>query len=290
MHLAFFWATFSAFMTVSVDPLNVTPPSSIGTLVVAVPLKEGLIVAADTRATIGGTYCDIDQKIIVPNSIKHTVAAITGLSKQYESKKDGQPDCEYYRSAPRRFDLQSALKTFLESYEGDESKINLETLAQLTSDEVARTERLHPGSFAQFIGKDMLAIVLAQYNPQSRRSVIRRLLCKVASDGNLSFSYDIDITRGPNDPPDLFAFGESDFLNRRVFSGEGRKKYVDETIMDLLRKRTSIEEVSANDARSVAVHAIEATARAAKSEQISTGVGGAINVALIGHSKQTMLQ
>src|SRR5262245_52018159 len=51
-----------------------------GTLVVMVPLAEGLVVAADSRVTITPLHCDNVYKIAEPSNVERLAVTVTGYS------------------------------------------------------------------------------------------------------------------------------------------------------------------------------------------------------------------
>jgi hypothetical protein len=77
-----------------------------GTLVVVAPSRDGLIVAADSRARIDGAVCDSYHKITEPDRPDRTVFVVLGRSIYLEPPPSGLPEpCTYLRQAPRLYDI-----------------------------------------------------------------------------------------------------------------------------------------------------------------------------------------
>src|SRR5947207_10227233 len=82
-------------LTMATAPHSTSAADSLavsGTLVVATPSRDGLMVAADTRARLGPDVCDSHYKIVEPSRPDRTVFAVVGRSMHIEGPPPAMPD------------------------------------------------------------------------------------------------------------------------------------------------------------------------------------------------------
>jgi hypothetical protein len=77
------------------------------------------------------------------------------------------------------------------------------------------------------------------------------------------------------------AFGETDYLNHHVYGGIGRKFISPETITFLATQK-SVADTECRDAVAVAMNIIEATSKATTHVPASSGIGGPVDVVILG--------
>lgn len=82
-------------------PSDLQPLSLSGTLVIMVPSKEGLIIAADSRISAGKAFCDGNYKIVHLNKPARSIATVTGNGLFVANPGPEVKDlCEYVKRAP----------------------------------------------------------------------------------------------------------------------------------------------------------------------------------------------
>jgi hypothetical protein len=100
-----------------------------GTLVVLIPTEDGLVVAADSRTSLFGVFCDSQYKIIELKKPKHVAIAVTGdVAFIAPPEAHEQNICGYLNSAPRMLDFTYIVKNYLERKNVDFFKLSLEDL------------------------------------------------------------------------------------------------------------------------------------------------------------------
>jgi hypothetical protein len=252
-----------------------------GTLVLMVPFNHGLVVAADGRQTVfNRIYCDGTAKII-ETTRPRTVAAVTGngVVVDYPHPVPDEQMCDYIKSAPRTFDVEAAVKKFLDSSSEPLKGQSIEPLVQLCLSEVIKLDRSLPGFLAKFLGTTMFQVVLAGYDADTGTSVIRTFSGRIERDGRFVFQFSEDKTYSPEAAADLLMFGEADYFNAHVLGGEGQPFY-DRSIFERM-KGHKIAEIERDSAIALAEHSIEAAAKTTSVVPAATGIGGPVEMLAI---------
>ena len=92
--------------------------STHGTLIVYVPSKDGLVVAADSRyMTSEMSYCDYAEKIIPLVKHPRAVVANTGFS-EIQGLPTEDP-CTYAKTHPPKLSIGMLARDFLDARDGD---------------------------------------------------------------------------------------------------------------------------------------------------------------------------
>jgi hypothetical protein len=98
-----------------------TSTSGTGTLVLFIPTKDGLVVAADSRSNINlGTaiprHCDTAIKIIPLKNHDRAVITVAGTDKSYALNGAKLPDlCKYLQSAVPILDMPQIVANYLDA-------------------------------------------------------------------------------------------------------------------------------------------------------------------------------
>jgi hypothetical protein len=263
------------------------PISLAGTLVVVVPSKEGLVVAADSRSSVGNTHCDSAYKIIELNKPARTVATVTGYGIFAQNPGPAVQDiCEYLKEAPRLLDIEQVVKEYVEKANVKVANIRIDDLAKDCLAALQRFKVAFPLAIPPFAGRELFNVVLAGYDSETKTATIRFFVIRVVPS-TLDFEV-IKISQvdyGPQSTRDYAAFGETDYLNKHVFGGEGRKFVNSDTIAFLLNEKKTVSETSVAEAVAIATNLIDATARTTEVIPAPTGIGGPIDVVLIGQDE-----
>jgi hypothetical protein len=249
-----------------------------GTLVLMVPFDRGLVVASDGRQTVfNRIYCDGTAKII-ETTRPRTIAAVTGngVVVDYPHPLPDEQMCDYIKSAPRTFDIEAAVKKFLDSSSEPLKGQNLEPLVQLCLSEVIKLDRSLPGFLAKFLGTTMFQVVLAGYDADTSTSVIRTFSGRIERDGRFVFQFSEDKTYSPEVAADWLMFGEADYFNAHVLGPEGQPFY-DRSIFERMKEH-KIAEIDRDSAIALAEHSIEAAAKTTSVIPATTGIGGPIEL------------
>ena len=253
------------------------------TLVLIVPYGRGLIVAADSRQTVfNKIYCDGVAKIIEPTKPIRAVAAVTGngVVVDYPHPVPDDQMCAYIKSAPKIFDIEAAVRRFLDATDGSLQKLNLQPLVQQCLAEVVRLDRALPGFLTKFLGMTMFQVVLAGYDAETGTAVIRTFSGRIERDGRFVFQFSEDKTYPPDAAADWLMFGEADYFSAHVLGPEGQPFY-DRSIFERM-KGHKIADIDRGQAIALAQHSIEAAAKTTTVIPAATGIGGPIEMLAIG--------
>jgi hypothetical protein len=262
--------------------LGVSSPAS-GTLVVAAPSKDGLIVAADRRARIGGRdFCDLHHKITELASPDRTVLVVAGATIQIPAPPRDMGDaCTYLRQAPRYLDIDALAKKHIEM-SGTNSLTAMDELAAACVETIAGFQKSHGDEIRGFWGKRMFTVILATYVPAERTAVIKRFSLMLRPDGEPFISERDTQAVGPTSRNVILAFGESEFLHKEVLNGPGRQ-FLTGAYREW-RTKARIADIDRSVAVNAAVDVIEAAAKTADLLHTDVAIGGPVDAVLLGEA------
>lgn len=253
------------------------------TLVLIVPYRHGLIVAADSRQTVfNKIYCDGVAKIIEPTRSIRAVAAVTGngVVVDYPHPVPDDQMCGYIKTAPKIFDIEAVVRRFLDASDGSLQKLRLEPLVQQCLSEVVKLDRRIPGFLTRFLGTTMFQVVLAGYDAETSAGVVRMFSGRIERDGRFVFQFSEDKTYPPEAAADWLMFGEADYFSAHVLGVEGQPFY-DRSIFERMKEH-KIAEIDRASAIALAEHSIEAAAKTTSVIPAATGIGGPIEMLAVG--------
>ena len=261
--------------------------SASGTLVVLVPSASGLVIAADSRLSAAGTYCDNGYKIIEPRKPKSTVLAITGNSSFVEANNVPFNDlCQFLRTAPRLLDIGSLVKAYLERKGSPISKLQLADLSEQCAAALRQFQTEHPSSLWPFDGREVFFVIIASYNASTKTATVVNFVVRIeAGTHKIQADRLTQSTISPKSKRDVLAFGETDYLNKHVYGGVGRQYLTAETISFILTDKPIIETPS-DQAIAVAANVIEAVGRTTALIPAPRGIGGPTDIVILGRKKR----
>jgi hypothetical protein len=254
-----------------------------GTLVVIVPSAEGLVVAADSRTSLNGAACDNQYKITELRRPKRTVVAVTGDVAFVEPPDAQHGDvCGYLKSASRMLDIAAVVKDYLERKNVDPAKLRLEDLGEECVGAVRRFRESEPVALEPYVGREIFSVVVAGYDPHSRTGTVLNFAVRInavthrVEAGRFTrIAITLQSRRG------VWSYGESDYLNRYVFGGVGRK-YLSESTLDLMLVDKPVAEARLDEAVAAAGNVIEAASRTTELTPSPSGIGGQVEMVLLG--------
>ncbi len=266
-----------------------------GTLVVLVPSSEGLVVAADSRAVhrrvvLGKkTECqisDTNYKIVEVARPFRTIISVPGTGVMHDVPEEQAGDLtNALATAPRLLDLPSVVKSRLERgpEELNEEMVRKEIPRDCQA-AVRQATAQEPEHFRQFEGKDLCYVVVANYNCERRCSTIASFAIFIEPKclNPTIQKFKVEEFRDADLICTRF-FGETDYVKKNVLQGEGKKLIARHD--EMLLKGT-IRRVSAQEAKAAADNLIEAASEMAKIVQPEFGIGGEIDVVLLGASPE----
>ena len=258
-----------------------TAEPQVGTLVVIIPSNSGLVVAADTRHTLLGISCDNDTKIYFPKKPSGTVVTVTGTANFLEVKQPFVSDpCDEIARSPVLLSIPPIVTSYLEEKDTTAANVQLADLADRCVTAVRRLFMANPAIIERYVGKNIFHVVIASYDSDRHSSFIRSFTVDLPTVTQIAANTGIVAQYGLSDQPDFRAFGQGGYLVEHVLNGVGRQ-FVDDKYGEFLGKK-AVNEIDAGLAAHVARNLIEATAKTTELISIPSGVGGPIDIFLLG--------
>lgn len=252
------------------------------TLVVVVPARDGLVIAADSRFTFMGAGCDGAFKILEPQRLGHTVAFVTGDSIFVAPPAVGTEPCSYLATAPRLLDLGAVVTAYLDRAGDDPEKMPQAGLAAACVRSVLRFQGKYPAALRGYRGRELASVVVASYDPARGAATIRHFAIRIdARTGRAEASRGSEMTLGAGSARGVWIYGETEYVNRRVYRGPGRR-FLDPATLSFLDVRGLTGEVTVERAEAVAGNVIRAASREAEIDPPPSGIGGQIRVVVVG--------
>jgi len=265
------------------------PLPARATLVVLVPLADGLVVAADSRMSFMGSECDGAFKIVELARHARTVVMVTGDSIFLKPPAAGETDiCHYVESAPRMLDVASVVQNYLDQHAADPARLPLEDLGAVCVRAVERFRQSNPATFEGYAGKEIFSVIVASYDPASRVATLRNFVVRVDAGAGKAGTHRIEAARfssiavKPKDRRGVWIYGETAYVEKNVFAGFGRQ-YLSATTLDFIRANQPVGDAPLSQAVAVAVNVIEATSRTTEKIPAPSGIGGPIRAVLLGN-------
>jgi hypothetical protein len=264
----------------------VLPSPATGTLVAIVGSAKGLVVAADSRSTIPwlpGTFCDDAFKILEPKKPNRTVVMVTGNGNWIDLEPGRATDiCSAVRSSPQLLDIGSLVKNYIEKKNTKLSKLSLTELGAVCVTAMQKLQSSRPLVFQSLIGREVFSVVMADYDPKTGVALIRNFVVRIDADSKeiqaARFSTD---TISAGDRWVVVPFGESDYFYKTVYHGVGHQ-FINAAIFNSMVAGKHVSEASLDEAVDAAVNTIEAAARTTELIPAQSGIGGPIDVVLLG--------
>jgi hypothetical protein len=261
---------------------------SSGTLIVGIPISDGLIIAADTRHTTNGLACDFGTKLYVPTNLPSTVFGLTGLSSFYATRPSA--NCLEIESSPVIFNIERTVRSFL---------LRSSSIRQL--DIVALANEC-TAAFGQFLANSgpmidrsslvartsVFTIVLAAYEQDTRTSILREISIRLPSPTQIAVEQTVVASYDPTGQPDWRAFGQGGYLVEHVINGPGKQFLSDN--YKKFEGIARIDELSSELAIQVAENLIEATSKTSEIVLIPAGIGGHIDVYFLSKDGTTKIK
>lgn len=259
-----------------------------GTLVAVVPSSEGLVVAADSRAVIGSEavreFSDNVYKIVEVARPFRTVISVPGTGVMHHVHEQPAGDLtSVLATVPRLLDIPSVVKNCLES--GPEElneEIVRNEIPRACQAAVRQATAQEPDATRQFEGKFLCCVVIAHYDFERRFSTIGWFVIFIEPE-----SFEPTIQKSEvvhfrdEDRREIRFYGEIDYVCKYLNKEVKQFHPVDVFSFSGFMGKT-IGETSADEAEAVAVSLIKAASEMAKSDPPEFGIGGPIDVVLLG--------
>jgi hypothetical protein len=280
-----------AFLLMLITTFGTSMPNTVtallehGTLVIAIPTCEGLLIAADSRVTIGEAMCDHSFKITEVQGVDRVGVVATGFTTvQDTTSLAGFPMagiCDHLYKIKPKFDALDIVKTKIE----EDLRLASENFDQLPGKclkSVADYMASDPGVFDPVRGRKLFQVAVGSYDPSQQTSYLRQFSVHIAADGS-PWIEGVEVLKfSPADAQSLQVLGESSFMNTNVLYGPGSQFLTERYGRFRERAGDPIGATDVNSAADFAADLIEATARMTQFVPAPTGIGGPVDILLIG--------
>ena len=206
---------------------KLNPLSSHGTIIVLLPMRDGLIVAADSRSDISNgkdvIHCDSGVKIVTLKKHPRTVVAVAGMDKTFVHVSAGS--CAYLMSSIPILNLKEIVSSYLDR---QRSEMNAKVIAGLEAHLLQKIKAVqveYPGLLRNGgDGRTFATIVVGRCVPDEHLSMYAKFrICILAGD-----RAEICDKDGHEyhlvDKPQPIIFGEGfDIVTKHVFPPEGQR-------------------------------------------------------------------
>jgi hypothetical protein len=287
-----FRAVFAAALTIlvssSLSAAELKPGGLLaigGTLVIMVPFNAGLIIAADSRTDpVAGVHCDDQFKISEPRHPDRTVVTITGVATILEKSQSVPLSqiCEQIRDAGRILDIQKEVIDYLEGSESETIvALDMKGLIDKCLAATSKAGPLAPINLQSRRGQDLFSVVLATYHSQNRVAAARGFVIGISQQLEPVLVRTFKRSATSEHSQQYWAFGETKYLYDHVIMGAGRQ-YLSPATIDFRNKQRPVRELTLEKAEALAIDLIQAAARATDVVTPPSGIGGKIDIALLG--------
>lgn len=256
-----------------------------GTLALVLPTADGLVLAADSRMTFRFSfltaYCDNVEKITAIDHVERTAFLTTGNTTVWQFNDIPIAEiCNHIAREKAAFAIDPIIKDAIEAR--PEILDNLtEVLPAVCVEAICHHVSIHPDDFQSLRGKNIFQVVVCSFNAAQSSSRIRSFSIDLAIDGTVSPSKLSDRTFIPDDPCELVLYGEANFLTDQVFNGPGLA-FLGERFRRFRGEMTTVGKAPTALAPDFVIDLIEAAAKTTASVPSQTGIGGPVDVLLLG--------
>lgn len=249
-----------------------------GTLVSVTPTRDGIVMAADSRSTLGGHYCDCTYKLVEVNHPNATAVAVAGIGIVFPRPPAGVADiCQWVKTAPRVMDIEAFAKGYIESNPDDISESGLLRLGAASLEQVRQLQRFSPDASEVYAGNNFYTIAFASYEPQGSLAKVGAVGVRFnPATGQPELTDYAFWVFSPGDPGDVINFG----LFEHVL--QWGRPYMDSYRRFMPNKRT-VAQIPSEDAVNALSNLMAAAAKATMIAPTpgGVGIGGPTDVLLL---------
>jgi hypothetical protein len=167
-----------------------TSTSGTGTLVLFIPTKDGLVVAADSRSNINlGTaipgHCDTAIKIIPLKNHDRAVIAVAGTDKSYPLNANKLPDpCAYLQSALPIFDMPRIVSDYLDAANVEITKGVFDELQAHVLRKIRAVQAKRPNTLVNGGDGNFAVVAFGHYIPEEKISQVATFTVRILKQGD----------------------------------------------------------------------------------------------------------
>lgn len=249
------------------------PETEYGTLVMVIPTRDGLVIAADSRGMVRGRFIDGRRKLNVADTATPLVFAMTGSTDFPDHCPYGADPDAWFANPAYAFRTSEAVREYLHAHPEfvlNETTIREATRALMMAVDVGLYSRFPQMRFNR-AGQDLCCLIICEAEAGGTFAVAWACLAFDA-DSCLFMREPIIWRYRPLNEKACLPFGEYEYVKEHVFEGEERK-LISEEIVSSWNSRQYIKEVSGSEGAQVVSAIIEAAERMTELPSISSGSG-----------------
>lgn len=255
------------------------------TLAIVLPTADGLILAADSRMTfrfgVLTAYCDNVDKITAIDNAERTAFLTTGNTTVWQFGDIPIAEiCNHIAQKKAAFAIDAIIKDAIEARPEILHDVT-GTLPAVCVDAIRQHTSRSPNDFDSLKGRNIFQVAVCSFNAVRSSSRIQSFSIDIALDGAVSPSKQSDRTFSPDAPCELVLYGEANFLTDQVFNGPGLN-FLGERFGRFRSEMTTIGQAPTALAPDFVADLIEAAAKTTASVPSPTGIGGPVDVLLLG--------
>ena len=262
---------------------DLSDAASHGTLIAVAPTRDGIVMAADSRSTLGNQYCDDTYKLVEVSHRNPTAIAVAGIGIVFTRPPAGTTDlCKWIKTAQRVMDIEKFTKEYIEAHLDAISGAGLLRLGTASLEQVRQLQKFSPDAPRAYAGNNLYTIVIASFDPKTKRSRIGVLGTRFNPITNIPEVTDHAFWEfTPNSKGEAFNFGLFDYVPEHVYR-EGRA-FVQE-YLNFKPNQRLVRQISAEEAASALSNLVEAAGKTTKIVPTpdDVGIGGTTDVLLLG--------
>lgn len=170
--------------------------STNGTLILFIPTKDGLVVAADSRSNVNlgeanPRYCDTATKIIPLMNHKRAVITVSGTDKSYPLNGDKLRDpCTYIQSALPIFDMSKTVSAYLDAKNVEITKAVFDELEAHVLSKIRAFEAKRPKTLVNTEDGNFAVVALGRYIPEEKLCLVATFTVRILKPGNAAIIVD----------------------------------------------------------------------------------------------------
>jgi hypothetical protein len=252
----------------------------VGTLIVVVPTRDGVVVGADSLATVAGGHIPSAPKLQTIDGNVRTIVTLTGTSEFYPPPPPGTKSDQlgnWIFTSQKMFSGDAIVREKIREL-GDLilTEAMVWRIAEGLCEDLSHFFSLLPRhDIVPFIERELCRVLFVQFDASSRTMFLKSIAIRVDFDRQFrptGFSNQ----EAPADHP-VFAwrYGESDYVNANVLRGGSVGfAYLGDLFWRLFTSGKLVSTTTVDDAKLLIEQLISATERASATVPIPSAVGG----------------
>jgi hypothetical protein len=247
-----------------------------GTLVVCFPSRSGLVVAADSRTTVMGQFVDGVEKLEVFMGSRPILFTVTGNGNFIELPSPRIPLDDWIKNGPYKFRMSSVVEAYLRGHSAIE--LPAADLSDLAENMASALAAGVPELVPRFIGEEVCRLWMFQADARNRAYYIASIVIVVRSDGRTAATMNPIKRLTLDSPKALELMGESEYAMANVVNA---RRLSDDSAA-IWNRAARVGDITLKDAAYFARNVIEATAKATERIPAPSGIGGPVQMYVVG--------